>query len=300
MRALFVLTPAESKRFIGKAVAAMDEVKRALAKGKMLLAHGSTDVYVAEEIMGKEKFNAIRDRNVFLSGVIQRGTLCTVPSEEKPPLLVLNKGVVEPPPLTMSELLKDFNQDSLFIKGANAVDPEGNAAVMMAHPEGGAIGWALSILLAQGIPHIVPVGLEKLVPSVKRSVELCGHQKLDFCQGLKVGMLPLAGAKVVTEIQAMKILAGVEAFHVASGGNTGSEGSVTLVVEGAAEGVDKAISIINSVKGEPPLKTRKPTCQDCVLYSPAMPESERKKGVAHTCRYNAKKEAELPPYLRKL
>jgi len=42
------------------------------------------------------------------------------------------------------------------------------------------------------------------------------------------------GGQVVTEIESFRILAGVETFHVASGGCAGSEGAVTLVAEGEA------------------------------------------------------------------
>ena len=299
MRALFLFTPPESKRLIGKAVAALEEVKRAKVKSRLLIGHGSTNVYVAEEVLGKQKFGKILDRNAYLSGVIQRGTLCTIPSEEKPAILVLNRGVVEPPALTMAALLKDFDPDSIFIKGANAVDAERNAAVMVAHPEGGTIGWAIGTLWARGIRLIVPVGLEKLVPSVRKAVELCGQQTLDYCEGLKVGMIPLTGAKVITEIESLKILAGVDAFHVASGGNAGSEGGVTLVAEGEPRIIEKAIQVVKSIKGEPPLKPRKPKCEVCILFSPAQTEEERKKGVRHTCLYASKKDADLPAYLRK-
>jgi hypothetical protein len=84
------------------------------------------------------------------------------------------------------------------------------------------------------IQLIVPVGLDKLIPSVKKAVSRCGRQTLDYAQGSKVGLIPLAGATVVTEIEALRVLAGVEAVHVASGGNDRSEGAVTLVAEGPA------------------------------------------------------------------
>ena len=45
-------------------------------------------------------------------------------------------------------------------------------------------------------------------------------------------MMPLSSAKVITEVEALRILAGVESYHVASGGNSGSEGAVVLVAEG--------------------------------------------------------------------
>jgi hypothetical protein len=300
MRALFVFTPAESKRFIGKAIAEMEEVKKAKESGKILIGHGSTNVFVAEEILGKEKVAELMNRDSYLSGVILRGMLCTTLGEEKPPILVLNRGAVEPPPPTMSELLRDFGRDSIFIKGANAVDPEGNAAVFMGHPEGGTIGWAIGTILARGIRLIVPVGLEKLIPSVKKAVSLCGQHTFDYSTGQRLGLMPLSGAKVITEIEALKILAGVESFQVASGGNGGSEGAVTLVAEGDAEMVKKAIRLIEAIKGEPPLRPRKGICQKCVPHSPAQPKDYQYKTdwLPLRCLYQGKSEEEIPFFLK--
>jgi hypothetical protein len=83
MRALYVLIPPESKKLIGKAVGALKEVKKAKKQSKILVGHGSTNLYVAEAILGKKKFTEVFDRDAYLSGVIQRGTLCTIPSEKK-------------------------------------------------------------------------------------------------------------------------------------------------------------------------------------------------------------------------
>jgi hypothetical protein len=63
--------------------------------------------------------------------------------------------------------------------------------------------------------------------------------------------MPLVTATVITEVQALEVLAGVEATHVASGGIGGSEGSVVLVVEGADEQVQQAMHLVESIKGEP-------------------------------------------------
>lgn len=51
MRALFVLTPAESKRLIAQAIAAMEEVRRAKQNDKILIGHGSINMFVPEEIV---------------------------------------------------------------------------------------------------------------------------------------------------------------------------------------------------------------------------------------------------------
>lgn len=298
MRALFVLTPNESKRLIGKAVAKMEEVRHAFQHSSLMVSHGSTNVYVLEELLGKEKLLELMNPAAYLSGIVMRGTLCSTPGKEKPPIVLIKKGVVVPPPDTMSEMLRDFKSDSVVIKGANAVDLEGNAAAMVANPEGGTIGWSIGVILARGIRLIAPVGLEKLVPSVKRSVSLCGQDTFDYVQGKRVGMIPLSNAKVVTEIEAIKILTGVDAFHVASGGVNGSEGSVTLVAEGAQEAMKKTIELIGSFKGEPPLNVRKELCEICVHSSPAQPKDYTAPGFEITCQFQGKKEEEVPLYLR--
>ena len=298
MRALFVLDPSESKRLIGKAVAQMDLVKRARDVGKILIGHGSTNVYVVEEILGKENARKLWEREKYLSGVITRGILCTTLGSEKPPILVLDKGEVAPPAATMSEMLQDFNQDSVFIKGANCLDSEGNAAAFAAHPEGGTIGWAIGNILARGIPLIAPVGLEKLIPSVKQAISLCGQQTLEYSQGLRVGLIPLMGAKVITEIDALRILADVTSYHVASGGQGASQGAVTLVSEGTPSAVSKAVQLIESVKGEPPLMPRKGICETCSPSSPAQPIGYKFRGSMRRCMYEGKTEKDIPPYLR--
>jgi hypothetical protein len=197
----------------------------------------------------------------------------------------------------MREILMEFCADSVFIKGANAVDPEGNAAALTAHPEGGTIGWAIGMILARGIRMIVPVGLEKLIPSVPKSVPLCGQMTFDYCQGLRVGLIPLSGATVITEIEAMGILTGVKCFHVASGGSGDSAGAVVLVAEGDPTSIGKAIAVVESVKGEPPLKPKKATCLGCFPTSPAQVEKTQGTSVTR-CLYAGKREEDLPFYLR--
>jgi len=298
MRALFVFTPSESKRLIARAVASLEEVRTAQREANILIGHGSTNVYVAEEILGREEVAARFDRDKYLSGLTVCGTLCSTLPAEKPPILLLRRGVVAPPPATMGEMLRGFDRESIVIKGANAIDPEGNAAVLMAHPDGGTIGWSIGIIAARGVQLIVPVGLEKLIPSVKKAVAMCGQSRLDYAQGLKVGLIPLPGARVITEIEALRVLAGVESFHVASGGSHGSEGAVTLVAEGSTGEVESAIAVAESVKGEPPLAPRKGICELCEPTSPAQPGSYQMDRTVQRCRFETMREEELPDYLR--
>ncbi|MFC2040586.1 hypothetical protein ACFLTW_05440 [Chloroflexota bacterium] len=298
MRAIFVFTPNEAKRLIAKAVVKMPEVKHAFQKTNLLIGHGSTNIYLLEELLGKEKFHKLMNPSTYLSGITIKGILCTTDKDEKPPIILIKKGIITSPPGTMSEMMNDFKADSVVIKGASAIDAEGNAAVMVSHPEGGTIGWSISTIVARGICLIVPVGLEKMVPSVKQAVAAGGQERLDYAQGKKVGMIPMPTAKLVTEIEALKILTGVDAWHVASGGINGSEGAVSIVAEGTPEAMDKTITLCESVKGEPPINILKGICETCVDTSPVKSKGFDFRGVHKSCHFEGKKLEELPPYMQ--
>ena len=292
MRALFVFTPAESKRFIARAVARLPEVEYARTGGEIAIGHGSTNVFVAEEIFGE-----CASRDQYLSGLVVNRILCVTQAEQKPPMLLWRKGLLNAPAATMAETLKDFGADSVFIKGANAVDAEGNVGVFVANPTGGTIGWSYGILSARGCHLIVPVGLEKLVPSVREAARSCGQDTLYYCQGIRVGMIPIMNATVVTEIEAFRILFGLRAVHIGGGGMKESQGSVVLVAEGERESLDRAIALIESIKGEPSLQPKKSACTNCVPTVMILNDDGVRKEVKY-CRYQGLTEKELPEFMR--
>ena len=296
MRALFVFTPSESKRFIAKAVAQLPEVRKAKEQGEIVIGHGSTNVCVAEEILGECPRPA-----QFLSGQIINRILCVTQAEEKPPMIMIRKGKLVLPELTMEETLKNFGAESVFIKGANAIDPEGNVGMFVAHSSAGTIGYAYGILCARGCRLIVPVGLEKLIPSVPRAAQRCGQDTFYYSQGLPIGMIPIMNAKVITEVEAFRILFDLEAAPIGGGGVNGSEGSVVLVAEGIKENLDRAIRLIESIKGEPPLRPKKSLCINCLVTTPstlATPEEQFANRKLQQCMYRGKREEELPPFLQ--
>jgi hypothetical protein len=297
MRAALSFTPAESKRLIAKGVAAMPEIRSALSDGEIVVAHGSTNVYVAEELLG-----CCPQREQFMSGQVTNGVLCQTAPEDKPPIIRIIRGQVMGPLPTMEETLRGFGATGVFIKGANAVDPDGNAGVLCAHPEGGTIGFAYGIISARGLRLVVPVGLEKLVPSVPKAARHLGQETLYYHSGLKVGMLPITNGIVVTEIQALQILFDVTAVHVSSGGVNGSEGSVVIVIEGEKAELDRAIEFYEGIKGEPSLKPQKALCFSCLPTSPSLMKSKAEQFAGSEkryCMYQGYREDELPAYFKR-
>jgi len=97
------------------------------------------------------------------------------------------------------------------------------------------------------------VGLEKLIPSVAQAAQVTGIFRFKYSTGLPAGLVPIPNALVVTEVQAFQVLTGVKAIPVAAGGIAGSEGAVVLSLEGKAAQIEQAVSLVKSIKGEPPV-----------------------------------------------
>jgi hypothetical protein len=143
-----------------------------------------------------------------------------------------------------------FDTGDVVIKGGNAVDPYGDAGVLASNSQGGTVGALISFVMVRGLPVIMPIGVEKLIPSVSEACAGWGQRTLHKSMGEKVWLVPVVGSLVITEIEALGILAGVEGRLVASGGIGGSEGAVVLLLEGSQKAIEKAYSIVESVKGE--------------------------------------------------
>ena len=244
-RALIVLNPHESKRLIARAVARLPEVQRALESGRVIIGHGSTNAYVAEEIIG-----APVSKWRYSAGVIASGRLDVTENDTRLPPFALKYG--QPFEAGWIELLQEFECGDVFIKGANALDHDGNVGVLLGSNIGGTVGHIFGIIAARGAHLIAPVSCGKLVPDVIEAAAHCGTT-LDFADGLPVGMAVLTNAQVITEVETFEILCGVQVWHVASGGIAGSEGAVTLVLEGPELALKQAVDLAESVSAEPPI-----------------------------------------------
>jgi len=245
-RAIIVLNPSESKRLIARAVARLPELQRALEHGRLIIGNGTTNAFVAEELLGRpiSKWR-------YAAGVIAGGRLDVTEGAARLDPIALRKGEVYAGGWT--ELLREFGKGDVFIKGANALDAEGNVAVLLGSEVGGTVGQMLGIIAARGAHLITPVGLEKLIPDVPEALRHCGIATTDLADGIPCGMALLPQARVVTELEAFELLFGVEAWHIASGGVSGSEGAVTIAVEGPAAAVENAFSLTESLTGQPPV-----------------------------------------------
>lgn len=242
-----VLTPAESRRLVARAVAALPEVRWAYANGRVAVMAGGTTSFVLEELTD-ERIEPPR----FSMGMSADGMLTQSLEEGRVNGRVFLRGEMQNIPYP--DFVKTFEKGDVIIKGANAIDAAGNAGILMCNENGGAVGAFFGPASARGTTIVVPAGLEKLVVSVPEAALGWGQATLDYSMGVKVGLSVLTSVLVVTEIEALAVLAAVRSRLVACGGIGGSEGAVILLIEGQEEAFDRALALIESVKREPPIR----------------------------------------------
>ncbi len=247
----FVVTPAMGKRLIGKGMAAHPAIAEVLETGTLVVIAGSTNGYVAEEILAAtgqaEGFTRIGYRRGevfppnFDASTAEKGQLAGD--------VVLVKGVRQDGK-TIFDVAEDLKRGDVILKGANAVNlPAREAGVLIGHPVAGTAGPTIAAAAGRHVRLIVPVGVEKRVD--EPIMALVRRLNLPGVQG--PGMLPLPG-EVFTELDAISLLTGAEAVLVAGGGIYGAEGASWVAVDGTEEQVAAGAELIGSVANEPPCR----------------------------------------------
>jgi len=275
MLAQITLIPSESKKLIAKAVANIDFVKKAAAEGIIMMHPSSSTYFIVEAITGK-----LPPTNHWVCGVVAPKGTCTemgifsaMPSPTKDSSFepgewqawwAIKDGKLTPG-LGTGELLGQMKASDVFIKGVNAVDPQGNVGCLIGDPaQGGPLGRVLSSWKKISFHLIFPVGLEKMIPvPIREASKEAKQMKLDYAMGMGCGLLPLPEGKAVTEIDAIRILSGATAIPIAAGGLGGAEGAITLVIKGDEEQVNKAIVFVEQSKGAKLPQLRLPNCSSC-------------------------------------
>ena len=251
----FVLTPAAGKRLIGKAMAVHPAVKQALLTGTLVIVAGTTNGYVAEKILADLGQAEGFSRGRFFRGLVllpdwttEEGRL--LDDSGFPGDVVIVKGVWQKG-LTIFDVAAGLKAGDVILKGANALDPLGRAAVLIGHPQGGTALAALPAAIGRRVRLILPVGLEKRISG--DIMEISSRLNGPDCHGPR--LLPLPG-EAFTEIDAIRLLCGAEAQAVAAGGVGGAVGAVRLAVWGNEGQLEKAEGIIGAVAGEKPFKVK--------------------------------------------
>ncbi|MBN1937586.1 MAG: hypothetical protein JW934_23215 [Anaerolineae bacterium] len=242
----FCLTTSMSKRLIGKALAAHPDIRAVLRQGTLAIIAGTTNGYVAEETL-----TALGQADGFTRAGFRRGFTAAPGAKainaEFSGDVILVDGQWQRGK-TVDQVADDLKMGDIILKGANAFDRHGQAAVQIGHPKGGTILAALPAVIGRRVRLIVPVGLEKRVPeNIDTLVRLCNAPG-----GEGPRLMSLIGGEIFTEIDALRLLVGVDAHLFAAGGIYGAEGSSWLGVWGTTEQEKAAVALIKSIADEPP------------------------------------------------
>lgn len=244
------LTPAAGKRLIGQAVAALPEVTRALAAHTVVVLGGTTNFYVARAILKSRGQGEEIDPRQFFRGVV-------LPPRQKPEPEGRNRFagdlIFEHGRLIRGKQIFDVAESlrpgDIVVKGANAVNLRAHeAGVLIGSPVCGTMGAILPAVIGRRVTLIVPVGLEKRVDEdIADLAALLAGKNADGPR-----LLPAAGGRVVTELDAVRILTGATARLAAAGGIAGAEGSCQLAVAGTDDQLELAGRILRECAAEPP------------------------------------------------
>ena len=235
------LTVNESKRLIARGVVSLPEVQEAFKKAKIILKGGTTVSAISEELVGKP---------LRISGrITQRGTVAVKDVlKDHPHSMLIKKGEVENIDDTFVDVAQRLGRRDVVIISGNALDMNGNAAMMAGAPGGGNPGQAIAGILTQGCRVIIPIGLEKLIPgAIFEAIQAAGRDT-DRAYGMAVGLIPLIG-KVVTEKEAVQIVSDVRCTVIGRGGIQGAEGSTVMAVEGEKKAIERLLRIVDDIKG---------------------------------------------------
>lgn len=242
----FTITASMGKRLIGMGMAAHPTIQAVLKSGTLVIVAGSTNGYVAEEILKTLGIHGF-DRTGFRRGtVFPPGFDPRTVAHDFPGDVVLVNGAWQKGK-TIFDVADTLKAGDVVLKGGNALDlPGRQAAVLIGDPQTGTAGAAMRAVVGRRAQLIVPIGLEKRV--VEDIRELAEDLNAPDATGPR--LLPLPGT-IYTELDAIEQMTGVMARLVAAGGIYGAEGSIWISVRGTTQQEQAAADLIQSVAGEP-------------------------------------------------
>ncbi|NLD36073.1 MAG: hypothetical protein GX654_04310 [Desulfatiglans sp.] len=246
------ITPSAGKRLIARSIVCHPAIREALTSGTIVVVAGTTNGYVAEELLAACGDESGFSRRRFFRGITlppyQKITDSGRISDESrfPGDIIIQKGTIIKGK-TIFDVVDELREGDVILKGANAVDLiHKQAGVLIGDAKGGTIVAALQAVTGRRVRFILPVGLEKRV-----STDLNIIANLLNTPGASgARLLPVPG-EVVTELEAVNILTGASAELVAAGGVCGAEGTAWLAILGSPEQEEAAKELFTDIRKEP-------------------------------------------------
>jgi len=249
----FLITPQAGKRLIAKTIANHPAINKVLKNGTLVIVAGTTNGYVAEEILKTHKIANNFSRRHFFRGItIPPAKAVTaegriIDASRFPGDVVIINGVWQKGK-TIADVIDGLKEGDVILKGANTLNLTSNqAAILIGHPKAGTIGLALPAVVGRRVKLIIPIGLEKRINGDLNILA----EKLNAPGSGGYRLLPVPG-EVFTELDALKALTAASVELIAAGGVCGAEGGCWIAVTGEKEQEEFAEQIVASVADEPP------------------------------------------------
>lgn len=164
--------------------------------------------------------------------------------------LLCNRGIITNVDDCVEEVIKSFSVNDLFITGANAIDCFGNAALLIGSACGGGYSKVIGAVYTEGFKTLILATSDKLIrENINELYNKIHRQNCDYANGMACGLAPIHG-QIITEIEAIKIIANTDAYIFAHGGINGAEGGAAIQIEGEELEIEKILNIIDEIKKE--------------------------------------------------
>ena len=240
MKKQILLTPAEGKRLISKALTNDARILDAAREHTLVLSCGTTNAYIAEELFRILHLGPF-DKNSYYSGVFMGPDL--VPHSTQHDIVIREGKLLRDHDLY--SIQPELGPSDLILKGANSLYlPGKEAGVMIGNSAFGKLSAICIAVYGRRVRLILPVGLEKRVDHPIRTLEAFVNDPEN--SGLRLAYAP---GTPYTELDALEST-GVRALLLGGGGVGGYEGCVVVGIEGEPEAMERADALLLSVKGE--------------------------------------------------
>ena len=249
----YVITSSAGKRLIGKATA--DELfkSEAIKTGTIVIIAGTTNGFVAEELLTLINQTDGFTRKNFFRGVTTPPNIRTtdagrLPDETEFAGDVVIKNGKWLKGKTINDMVDSLKKGDIIVKGANCVDTiRKKAGILIGHPSGGTIVTSLQAIVGRRVKLLLPVGLEKRVSDDIDSI----IRTVNSQNSVGFRLISVVG-DIITEIEAINYLTGAKATLFSAGGVMGAEGAIYINIEGEQKSIDKAKLLLDQVINEPP------------------------------------------------
>ncbi len=240
------LTVAEGKRLIAKGLLENDYIQQKLNKGMVIITRGTTNTYIAEEMIG---YSGARGSLVTGKIIPQGQEDFTKGIKREDDVVIIDGKVVE---MSYADALAKMSDGDVIFKGANLMNYEkGQAGICIGAPDGGTVARLSPYAKSGAARWFIPIGLEKdCSGDLFAYSDMLAHNSERRKSATLLWVTDVAD--IYTEIEAIKEFANVDIFPVANGGVAGAEGGVSLLLCGSVAEVQKATQAAESVLGEAP------------------------------------------------